>query len=58
MIIIIEAPFVLASIHMIDGVGSKPQTPRGTKFVSLHEEIPREVNKFFLVNHQIQKEAA
>jgi len=47
MIIIIEAPFVLASVHTIDGVRSKVQTPRGTKFVSLHEDIPKEVNNFF-----------
>jgi hypothetical protein len=23
------------------------QTPRGTKFMNLHEDIPREVNKVF-----------
>jgi hypothetical protein len=32
---------------MIDGVRFKPQTPRGTKFVSLHEDIPKEMNKVF-----------
>ncbi len=26
----------------------KPQTPRETKFVNLHEDIPREVNKVFV----------
>jgi hypothetical protein len=51
IIIIIEASFILTIIHTIDGVRSRPQTPRGTKFVRLHEDIPREVNKVFLVNH-------
>jgi hypothetical protein len=45
--IIIETPFVSALIYIIDGVRFRPQTPRGTKFVSLHENIPREVNKVF-----------
>ncbi len=36
----IEVLFVL-------GVKSKPQTPRGTNFVRLHEDIPREMNKTF-----------
>jgi hypothetical protein len=47
IITIIETLFVLAPIHTIDGVRSKPQTPRGTKFVGLHENISREVNKVF-----------
>jgi hypothetical protein len=47
IIIIIEASFILTLIHTIDGVRSRPQTPRGTKFVSLHEDIPRKVNEIF-----------
>jgi hypothetical protein len=48
IIIVLEAPFILAFVHIVDGVKSRPQTPRGTKFVTLHENIPREVNKFFV----------
>jgi ABC-type antimicrobial peptide transport system permease subunit len=47
IIIIIEPLFVLAPIHIVDGVKSKTQITRAIKFVSLHEEIPREVNKVF-----------
>jgi hypothetical protein len=39
--------FILPLVHIVDGVRSKPQTPRGTKFVSLHEDIPIGVNKVF-----------
>jgi len=39
--------FILPLIHIVDGVRSKPQTPRGTKFVSLHEDIPIGVKKVF-----------
>jgi hypothetical protein len=44
-----KALFILTLVHIVDGVKSKSQTPRGTKFVSLHENIPRRVNNF-LVN--------
>jgi hypothetical protein len=47
IITVIETPFVSRPVHTIDGVKSKPQTLRGTKFVSLHEYIPREVNRVF-----------
>ncbi len=47
MILITNVPFVSALVHMIDGVRSTPQTLRGTKFVSLHEDIPRKVNRVF-----------
>jgi hypothetical protein len=45
--IVIEALFVLTPVYIVDGVRSRPKIPRGTKFVSLHENIPVEVNKFF-----------
>jgi hypothetical protein len=32
IITIIEAPFILTPIHIVDGVKSKPQTPRGKEF--------------------------
>ncbi len=47
MIVITKVSFVLTLVHTIDGVKSKPRTPRGTKFVNLHEDIPREVNNIF-----------
>ncbi len=47
VIIVIEVPLISTPIHIVDGVKSIPQTPRGTKFVSLHEDIPKEVNNFF-----------
>jgi hypothetical protein len=43
-----ESPFVSTPVHTIDGVRSIPQTPRGIKFVSLHKDIPREVNRVFV----------
>ncbi len=48
IITIIEPLFVLTRIHTIDGVRSKTQTPRATKFVNLHEDIPRQVNDVFV----------
>jgi hypothetical protein len=47
-IIVIEAPFVLASIHIVVGIRSIPQIPRGIKLVSVHEKMPRKVNIFFV----------
>jgi len=46
--IITETPFVLAPIYIVDGVRSRPQTPKGIEFASLHEDIPKEVNKVFV----------
>jgi hypothetical protein len=48
IIIVTEFLFVSTLIHIVDGVGSRPQIPIGTKFVSLHEDIPKEVNKVFV----------
>ncbi len=39
IITITEPPFVSASIHIVDGVRSKTQTPIVTKFMSLHEDV-------------------
>jgi hypothetical protein len=47
MIIVIEAPFVSTPIHTVVGMRFKPLTPKGTKLVSVHAEMPREVNKIF-----------
>jgi hypothetical protein len=47
MIIVVEAPFVSTLVHTIVGIRSRPQTPRGTKLVSLHENMPRELNIVF-----------
>ncbi len=48
IITITEVLFVSALVHIVDGVRSKPQTPRGTKFVNLHKNIPRKVNIIFI----------
>ncbi len=42
IITITEALFVSVPINTIIGIKSKKQTPRGTKFVSLHEDMPRD----------------
>ncbi len=47
IITITEVLFVSALVHIVDGVKSKPQTPRGTKFVNLHKYILRKVNIIF-----------
>ncbi len=57
IITVIEASLVSTPIHIVDGVRSRPQTPRGTKFVSLYEDIPKEVNNFF-ANHPLDLEEA
>ncbi len=44
---VIEPPFVSTPIYIVDGVRFRMQTPRTTKFVSLHEDILGEVNKVF-----------
>jgi hypothetical protein len=48
IIIVTEAPLISSPIHIVDGVKSIPQTPRGTKFVNLHENILGKVNKIFV----------
>jgi hypothetical protein len=39
---------VLALVTNVGGIRSRPHTPRGTKFVNLHEDFFREVNKVFV----------
>jgi len=48
MIIVIETPFVSTLVHTIISIRSRPQTPRGTKLMSLHEDMPRKLNKVFV----------
>jgi hypothetical protein len=48
IITVIEAPFVLAPIITIGSIKSRPHTLRGTKFVNLHKDFPKEVNKVFI----------
>ncbi len=47
MIIVTEAPFVSSPIHTIVSIKYRPHIPRGTYFVSLHENMPKKVNKVF-----------
>ncbi len=47
MITITKAPFVSTLIQIVVGIRSKPQTPRGTIFMNLHEDMPKKVNKIF-----------
>ncbi len=48
IVIVTKPPFVPTPIYNVDGVRSKTQTPRATKFVSLYEDIPKKVNNFFV----------
>jgi hypothetical protein len=47
MITVIEAPFVLALVHIVVGIKSRPQIPKGRELVSFQEDISREVNIAF-----------
>jgi hypothetical protein len=40
--------FILASIHTIVSIKSIPQTLRGIELVSVHEKMPKDVNKVFV----------
>jgi len=48
IIIVIKAQFVSTLVNIVGGIKSRPHTPRGIKFVNLHENFPREVNKVFV----------
>jgi hypothetical protein len=48
MVIVNETPFITTLTHIVVGMKSKPHLPRGTKFVSVHTKMPREVNKVFV----------
>jgi hypothetical protein len=47
IIIVTKASFVSMPINTIVGIRSIPQIPKGTKFVNLHEDMPREVKGVF-----------
>jgi hypothetical protein len=47
MVTIVEATFVITLAHTIVGMKSRPHTLRGTKLVSVHTKMPKEVNKIF-----------
>jgi hypothetical protein len=48
MVIVTKAPYVIAPTHVVCSMRSKPQTPRETQLVSVHTEMPREVDNFFV----------
>jgi len=48
MVIVTEAPFITTLAHTIVGMKSKPQIPRGIDLVSMHIEMPKEVDKIFV----------
>jgi hypothetical protein len=48
IITITEASFVSALVNIVVGITSRPQTPRGAKFLSLHEAMPQKVNIVFI----------
>ncbi len=47
IIIITKALFVSTPINIVVGLKSRPQTPKGTKFVNLCEDMPQEVKGVF-----------
>ncbi len=47
MVTVIEPPFITTPTHIIVGMRSRPQTPRGIELVSVHTEMPKEVNRIF-----------
>jgi len=44
MVIVTKAPFITTSTHTIVGMKFKPQTLRGINLVSMHIEMPKEVD--------------
>jgi hypothetical protein len=46
IITVIKAPFV-STPTTVGSIKSRPHTPRGTKFVNLHEDFRGKVNKDF-----------
>ncbi len=47
MVIVTEIPFVTTPTHSVVGMRFRPQTLRVTQLVSVHREMPKEVNKVF-----------
>jgi hypothetical protein len=56
MVIITKASFTTTPTHIIVGMRSRPQTPKGTDLANMHIDMSKEVDNFLLDNHQIQKE--
>ncbi len=48
MVTIIEAPFITTLAHTIPSMKFRPQTLRGTNLVSMHTEMPKEVDMIFV----------
>jgi hypothetical protein len=48
MVRVIEAPFTTALAHTIPGMKFRPQTLKGTNLVSMHTEMPKEVDMIFV----------
>jgi hypothetical protein len=47
MVTVIEILFVTTLAHTLAGMRSRPQTLKVTQLVSVHREMPKEVNKIF-----------
>jgi hypothetical protein len=47
MVTIIKAPLVTTPTHIVVGMKSITQTPRGIELVGVHTEMPKEVNRVF-----------
>ncbi len=47
-LIVIKAPFVITPAHIVVGMRFRPQTPRETKLVSVHTNMPKEVDRIFV----------
>jgi hypothetical protein len=47
MVIVTEAPFVTTPTHTVVGMRFRPQTLRVIQHVSVHREVPKELNKVF-----------
>jgi hypothetical protein len=48
MVTIIETPFITTPAHIVVGMKSRPQTPRGIELVNVHTKMPREANIIFV----------
>jgi hypothetical protein len=47
MVIVTKVPFLTTLVHTIVNMRSKPQIPRETQLVSVHTEMPKEVDRIF-----------
>jgi hypothetical protein len=48
MISVTKVPFITTLAHIVVGMKSRPHILRGTKLLSVHTNMPREVNKIFI----------